>query len=122
MKSRYLIQQKNGLTDSKTTLENLNLWKLLKQRNAKLIFYWKKLVENGYVVFLTLISLLLIPQLVVTGTGSTYDTIKAKIAEGNSKSSKVAIDPYTTIASNKIPEDIRAFECADRLFRNMGGC
>lgn len=39
-------------TESAYLLEDLDLWKLLRQKNTKLIYYWRKLLENGYIVFI----------------------------------------------------------------------
>ncbi len=52
MKQQLLTQQENKLVSSETTLKDITLWEILKQRNSKLISYWKILFDNGYIVFL----------------------------------------------------------------------
>ena len=51
MKTQLLLQHENRLISRSFAVENINLWGLLKQRNAKLISYWKKLVDNSFIVF-----------------------------------------------------------------------
>ncbi len=41
----------NFLIEPRETLKEINFCKLLKRKNTKLISYWKKLLDNGYIVF-----------------------------------------------------------------------
>ena len=52
MQQKLLLHIKNEIVKSSYSVEDIKIRNLLKKLNAKLITYFKKLVDNGYIIFL----------------------------------------------------------------------